>query len=123
MGLLAVGKLNPLAEFKLIIIKSRSPGESSSPFRSDQSFISRAISSVTSRDHPSEVLKQTMRTGLLYWPEIRFRIGWLVRFSFVYFAIGTAIFRSHRGPRTHPHQIQALWRATHNRYSLQGLWS
>ena len=63
----------------------RSAGDKSWPLRSAQSLTSRAISSVTSRDQPSDVLKQTTRTGLLYLPlyeaaddrsPIRFRFAW-----------------------------------------------
>src|SRR4051812_1815938 len=54
-------------------IHSDSPGESSSPLRSDASLISATISAETSRDQPCEVLKATILTGLLYWPSTKRR--------------------------------------------------
>ena len=55
-------------------IQSRRAGDNSSPLRAADSLTSRAISWVTSRAQPSDVLKHTIRTGLLYCPSISRRM-------------------------------------------------
>jgi hypothetical protein len=51
--------------------KSASDPDSLSPASPTRRMISRAISSETSSDHRSTVLKATTRTGFRYWPESR----------------------------------------------------